>query len=271
MVGITGTALTATGNDVNYVRIFEWSTGNVIKVEYGSEWSLSTKFDVDIGITCVGDDSRPISKGPYKVMGKFGTSLNSGYLFIAGASTNYDARYDVNAINHKDWSANFEQTEDIGLFNYSNTSQSVSYQSKIINYFDINWKLRILGENKGYYDTHNWTLELMTDDNEVIFALKSEYNTTYKAKLSYGKNLLDLTVAPNGWSSTVYTDGVLLFDNESVSYYSLLEYDWTGPFVFYTKHIKNVTKVRVGGAASGSSSFKGGYIRIMKPGEEYTK
>lgn len=266
--------LTDNGEAADYVSIFKWDDGSDI-VTYTptlfGEWVYEPPFDITCGITYVHKRATPVTHGPYTFLGKFGETLDSGYLLMVYASSGgrYVKSYDKTAIDDINWQANFEQVMDIGLLHYKHGSGVVSITKveKIIDVFLHSWTLAIYGGNGTWYnDAHTWTMELLDSNNSVLAAVKSEADGTFRSGLWYGTSLQSMTKAPQT-ASYPFTSGVLTFTSSSIKHVSDNQSTANHSFMFYV-NISQAVKLRVTGNANStytSGGGAGGYIKIVKP------
>lgn len=218
---ISGVALKYTGGPIDYIVIFDWATGvNIanIKPVANGDWSYAYKKEMVCGITYVANNHKPLTHGPYFFEGI--SFVKSGYLaLIAATKTDYDI-YDVTKTNNPKWIENFSEVADIGLFNYKkgNGPTQFPYRTKIIDQFNIDWHLYV----KSYLEEFVGndlvcTLELLSESENVLFALKVGRLADYTIALWYGNSLNSLVRAPTG-GATSYTvvDGTITFTPSSV-------------------------------------------------------
>lgn len=266
--GIRGTATTYKGNIVKYIRVFEWATGTVKEIIrpslIGGAWEYNPLLNIDVGLTYISDDEQPYTNGPYTATGKYGDTPMEGFLLIAYRFNTPNPAYDVTATTEPSWKQRFEATADIGLFNYTHNSTSVPLKSKDINVFSEKWVMNVVGSNGATGgDKHMWTLEILTADDEVICAIKSDYGKTYSSYLYYGKNLSNLTRATTS-GSYPGTGGTITFTEDSLVYTNTRTSNMNNSFIFKFD-VSQAKKIRVAGSANSNSYNAGGYILLVLP------
>lgn len=266
--GIRGTATTYSGDIVKYIRVFEWTTGTVKEIIrpslIGGAWEYNPLLNIDVGLTYISDNEQPYTNGPYTITGKYGDTPMEGFLLIAYKFNKPNPAYDVTATTEPTWKQRFEATADIGLFNYTHSATSVPLKSKIINMFSEKWVMQVAGTNGAMGgDQHMWTLEILTADDEVICAVKSDYGKTYSSYLYYGKNLSTLSrTATSG--SYPGTGGIITFTEDSLVYTNTRTSNLNKSFIF-NFDVSQAKKIRVAGRANSSSYNAGGYILLVMP------
>lgn len=251
MKSVSGVALKYEGGPIDYLSIFEWDTGDVyqtIKPNQNGEWIFNHTASLVCGITYIANDHKPLTHGPYLFEGV--NFIKSGYIaLVAVTKTPYD-QYDVTNTGSPTWVSDFSQVVDIGLFNYKNIDAPVQfpYMQKTIEQFNPNWNIYI----KSYLDEYNnndltVTFEILSQQDDVLFALKVGRVSDYTIGLWYGDSLSTLIKAPTGGAKN-YTvvDGNLTFSPNSIVF---TKSDIVGNYMIesFTKsaNLSNADKIRV--------------------------
>lgn len=274
MTEISSIALTDNNEAADYVSLFNWDNGaNIVTLTPSAlgHWTYTPPFNMTCGVTYVHRRAVPVTHGPYEILGKYGATITSGYLYMVYASSggSYVKQYDKTATDEPNWKDNFEQVLDIGLLEYRHGNSSVTIENfkKVIDIFYFGWKLHIYGGNGTWYnDTHTWTFEILDSNDNVLAALKSQGDGTFRSGLWYGVNLQNMTKAPQT-ASYPYTSGDVTFTNNSIVHVSRNESTTNRSFIFNVD-ISQAAKIRLSGSAYStytSGGGAGGYIKIIKP------
>lgn len=265
---IAGNAKKYSGAQIDYVIIFDWATGShmqVIAPDPSGAWEYEYFRDMLIGITYVADGCKPISHGPYDFKAEYVPI--SGFILVSMAGMRRDNSgfmLDKTLVDYATWETNFSQTIDIGLFNMKYGSGSLPWQQKVIDMFDVNWRLRLYGNNGyGASDKFKWTFEVLDIDDNVLFALKAQDTGTYRSSLMYGRNLQSL-VAATTLGSYPKTNGILSFSNSVATYTSNSGSNLNQSFT-YAADFTLARKIRVGGEVTYGADQGGGHIKILPP------
>lgn len=274
MSTLQGNAKKYSGAAIDYVLIFDWVTGDCIgKAVPNSSgvWTFDYFANMICGITYVADGCEPITHGSYSFE-HIVAYITSGYLYVGTVSTSdfYVGRWDVTNTSATTWNADYSQTKDIGLFNYSHATgvTSIPYQQKIIEQFNINWILLLQGyTGSASQDYHLMTIEIMDDNNNVLAAVKSE-TLSGETGLWYGLSLNSLTKTATVESSP-QTYGEIDFSANKLTYKNLYSSNYNSSFVLNVD-LSTAAKIRVSGSAKNNAttgSYTGAVISVarMKP------
>lgn len=272
MTVLSNIATTTSGEAVEYISIFNWDDGvNIVTLRPSAlgHWTYTPPFNITCGVTYVHRRAVPVTHGPYEIPGKYGATITSGYLYMVYASSggSYVKSYDKTATDEPDWKANFEQVLDIGLLEYRHGNSSVTIEKfeKVIDIFHFGWTLYIYGGNGTWYnDTHTWTFEILDSNDNVLAALKSEGDGTFRSGLWYGANLQSMTKAPQS-APYPFTSGDVTFTSNSIVHVSRDESKTNHSFTFNVD-ISQAAKIRLSGSAKStytSGGGAGGYIKII--------
>lgn len=275
MAIVNGNARRYDGDPVSFVVVFEWDTAEpvaTIAPDSTGEWSFEPDINGEYGVTYLSTGCKPITHGPYFIEGKYGDFIPSGFLLLALAESGgrYSPELDKSDSNTATWDEYFSHVMDTGLLNYLSSDASditIPTETKVIDQFNIDWQMLIYGTNATWGDdTHTWTLEFLNDSGNVMAAIKSEKDGTYRSGLWYGSSLSSLTKAGQ-YGSYPRTTGYLTFDELGIHYENTRGSNYNKSF-HYSVDLSVVTKVRVSGTARSTYSgggTAGGYIRIVPP------
>ena len=271
MAEIIGSAKKYNNEPANFVLIFDWITGTQIASvvpDVNGAWSYFPLANATCGIAYVAHGCKPITHGPYTLIGGK-IFVSSGFLAIimAGSENHYNPAYDVSSTGSANWVSSFDQTKEIGLFNYVRSAGTATAPNltKTIDQFTVNWVLQISGGNGTYIDdSHKMTLEILDKDNVVLAAIKTERNANFSAALWYGKSLTTLTRA-GSTGQYLSTQGTLTFTPSSIIFTPSNTSNYNHSFT-YSVPLTTATKIRVGGTAlstAPSGSTIGGFIKVL--------
>lgn len=263
------------GTEIDYVSIFNWSDGKCIAQvtpDAAGSWEYEYFADLNIGITYVADGCEPITHGPYVFTYKQ-QGVTAGYLILKYAHVNhYVARHDVNATSEPTWGEYFSQTVDIGVFDYvsGSTPLVAPLDTVVINQFDIGWQIILWGWNSATIDSaHFLEFEILDNNNDALFALRSEKDGEFSSGLWYGNTLDSMgKVAQTG--SKPATSGVLSFALDRVNFLNDRDDGYNDSFTFFAD-LSGASKMRISASAEvrGSASRytnASTYMRILPSG-----
>lgn len=275
MTVYSGKLLKYDGSAGSYVNIFDWLSGKEIaslEPDIDGVWAYEPKYNLTAGIQYIGSGCIPVIHGGYELEGKYGAGLVSGFLMLSVASSGGRKNPHLDRFNTSTatWDEYFSHIIDISFLEYiekSGTSSTVPYYTKTINHFSIDWRLTLEGRNASWNgDRHKWTFEVMDVNDNVILALKSETDGTFRSGLWVGTNLNSLKKCSTGGSYPRVT-GLLTFTDSSINYVSYDKVHYIRDFT-YNVDLTKASKIRVGGEATStytSGSTSGGWIRILPP------
>lgn len=265
MNNIQGNAKRYNGQAVDYVLLFDWLTGDCLGTVTPSEggvWSYDYNKALTIGITYVADGCEPITHGPYQFIPSVTGLFPSGYLLLSATATGIrrEERFDKTATDHKDWIANFSHVLDIAILDYAegSTTARTPYREKVINDFQFWWELLIVAYNGQHYnDISNSTLEVLDENNNVLFALKNQREASFKTALYYGVDLGSLTkTSQTSNGSAVATSGTLRFYEDKVVFQNERASNFNDSFSMAVD-LRDAVKVRVSGESFSSKTNTG--------------
>ena len=274
---IAGNAKKYSGAPIDYVSIFDWVTGKIIKTvipDASGAWQHEYFKDMLIGITYVADGCKPISHGPYDFKADLSGGITSGYLMFTYAQSGnptVNPSFDINNTTHEKWIENFSQTKDIMFYDYvyGNSAQKTNKLAlpKIIDQFRPWWNLQLVASNGSWYgDQGTITFEILDNENNVLFALKAERDGEFRSGLWYGTTLNSLT--KTGQSGPYpHTNGTLSFTDDLVIYVANTSASMNLSFTFPV-NLRSAAKVRVYGYSESNYKSGGGaqaYIKILPP------
>lgn len=271
MSTLQGNAKKYSGAAIDYVLIFDWVTGEHIgKAVPNSSgvWTFDYFSNLLCGITYVADGCEPITHGSYSFEHVV-AYITSGFIYVGVVSSSdfYIGRWDVANTGATTWNADYSQTKDIGLFNYSHATgvTEIPYQQKVIEQFNINWVLLMQGfTGTRVNDYHLMTIEIMDANNNVLAAVKSE-TASGKTGLWYGLSLNSLTKTATVGSSP-QTYGEIDFSANSLSYKNLYSSNYNSSFVLNV-NLSSAAKVRVSGSAKNhatTGAYTGAVISVAR-------
>ena len=274
MSKIEGKAKKYDGTEIDYVSIFNWSDGKCIAQvtpDAAGGWEYEHFADLNVGITYVADGCEPITHGPYVFVYEQ-QGITAGYLILKFVhAEHYVARYDVNATSEPTWDEYFSQTVDIGVFDYvsGSTPLVAPLDTVVINQFDIGWQINLWGWNSATIDSaHFLEFEILDNESNVLFALRSEKDGELSAGLWYGNTLDSMGKAAQTGSEPA-TSGVLSFALDRVNFLNDRTGDHNESFVFFVD-LSSASKIRLSASAEISGSAPkytnaSTYMRILTP------
>lgn len=147
---------------------------------------------------------------------------SKGWLMLSRAGTvTYDATNDVTATTGPEWADWFGDTSDIGLFRYNfnrSAAADTGAWSGSIQFPVMGYRFK-LGANNNCWanDLCDMDLEFLDAAGNVVAAIRTRTDGTYRSGLWYGKTLASLTKAPQrGPYPSTYGD--LTFSDTSLIY-----------------------------------------------------
>jgi hypothetical protein len=147
---------------------------------------------------------------------------SKGWLMLSRAGTvTYDATCDVTATTGPEWADWFGDTADIGLFRYNynrSAAADTGTWSGSIPFRVMGYRFKLGAHNNCWTnDLCDMDLEFLDAAGNVIAAIRTRTDGTYRSGLWYGKTLASLTKAPQrGSYPTTYGD--LSFTDTSLIY-----------------------------------------------------
>lgn len=269
---IEGKAKKYDGTAIDYLLFFDWFTGECLGKsvpDAAGGWQYEYFSDLNIGITYVADGCEPITHGPY-VFAYKQQGITSGYLILKYAHVErYLARNDVEATSEPTWDEYFSQTVDIGVFDYVHgpTPLLAPLDTVVINQFDIGWQIGLWGWNSAVRDSaHLLEFEILDNESNVLFALRSEKDGEFSAGLWYGNTLDSMGKAAQKGGQPA-TSGVLSFALDRVNFLNNGADNYNDSFVFFVD-LSNASKIRLSASAEVSGSAPkytnaSAYMRIL--------
>lgn len=270
MSEIQGNAKKYDGSSIDYVLIFDWSTGACLGVSNPDQsglWNFYYGNDMVVGITYVATGCEPITHGPYEFFATNDGLFPSGFLLLSYSTptSDYTQAFDASATDYKNWEQNFSHVLDIGLLDYSYGSgvQQTPWRQKIINDFQLWWNLRFSSVPSPTSDSYQKSqFEILDTENNVLFAIEHKTDGGYSSGLWYGDNLNTLIKAPQ--SGLPSTNGILSFTQTLVTFNNVRPSNYNGSFT-HGVDLSNAARVRVGGESyvSGGTSREGSFILLL--------
>lgn len=147
---------------------------------------------------------------------------SKGWLMLSAAQTiTYDAALDVTATGGAEWADWFGDTADIGLFRYAYNKSGAAdtgVWGGSIPFKPLGYRLKIGASNACWTnDLCDMDLEFLDAAGNVVAALRTRTDGTYRSGLWYGPNLASLTKATQR-DAYPRTYGELTFTPTSLSY-----------------------------------------------------
>lgn len=147
---------------------------------------------------------------------------SKGWLMLSRAGTvTYDASCDVTATSGPEWADWFGDTADIGLFRYNynrNGAADTGVWSGSIPFRVMGYRFKLGAHNNCWAnDLCDMDMEFLDVAGNVVAAIRTRTDGTYRSDLWYGKTLASLTKAPQR-GSYPSTYGELTFTDTSLIY-----------------------------------------------------
>lgn len=147
---------------------------------------------------------------------------SKGWLMLSRAGTvTYDASCDVTATSGPEWADWFGDTADIGLFRYNynrNGAADTGLWSGSIPFRVMGYRFKLGAHNNCWEnDLCDMDMEFLDAAGNVVAAIRTRTDGTYRSGLWYGKTLASLTKAPQR-GSYPSTYGELTFTDTSLIY-----------------------------------------------------
>ena len=267
---INGKAKKFDGTPVDYVMLFEWGNGKCIGTsipDMTGNWSFNYYKNLNCGITYIANGCEPITHGAYNFIG---VPPSSGFLLLSYIDYRTNGVPAINRLNpslnsEPTWNDYFSQTIDVALidsiFATSGTA-TVPSQTKILDFFDINWTLDV----RGYVNQDAkqlFTLEFIDSNNHVVAAIKSENVGNDRSGFWYGSSLTSLI---NNTSSheLAFTKGVLTFTNSSMNFENMQGSSRGTASFSFAANMASVVKMRASAFTEKSNNGdSGSWVRIV--------
>ena len=270
MSTLQGNAKRYDGSSIDYVLIFDWANGDCIGTAIPNAsgvWTYDYFQDMTVGITYVASGCEPITHGAYEFVAEIAELY--GYILLAFASSGsgrYLPHYDKTNTTYSTWPTNFEKVLSTGFgvqeYETGASFAKTTYKIAVIPIFNINWVLDFYGYSASQTGSrHNFTLEILDENDVVLFAMQTKMTRDFNAPLAYGPNLDSLT--DTGYSGVRVTQGTMSFTNAGVIYENTRGSNYNKSFTFAVD-LTQARKIRVGGdATSDTSSQNDSGIRIF--------
>jgi hypothetical protein len=255
---------------IDYVSIFNWVGGKCIAQvvpDAAGNWEFVYTADMTIGITYVADGCEPITHGPYAI--EYSLGISSGFLFISLSAlpNRYDPDLDVSNTSSVNYNDNFEQTKDIGFFDYEvSDSPTTPLTSVVVPIFDINWRMNLYCKRWAGNDAF-LKVEFLDGAGSSVAAIKAEKSGQYLVLISCSVSGGAYETMPyEGWATSV--NGYLVFTASTLSY----QHDnpsETSNILPFTKNadMSRVVSLKISGRSDGRgyTTPAGSYVKIVPP------
>lgn len=235
---------------------------------------------VTLNVVAMPPDSEPglapQAAGPFEVEGVSPSYLSSGYLFqtMSSSGSHYREDHDKLATDGANWDAYFAETLNIddaeNRIRYSIGNGSMSSLPWLTsNYpgFNKGWTI-YLSSSCGCWsgDDNDADFEFLDSGGNVIAAIRTRPDGTYRSGLWYGPNLSSLTKAPQS-GSYPNTAGDLTFTTSSMVFTNTKGSNYNGSWTLGGIDVDSIVSIRAtmlseSNYTGGNGCSAGTYMRV---------